>query len=502
MDWRAVTNTLLLGLSTSSIAIPVGLVLARLCLYSGVVPRVLWLSCLCLVFVPLFMQVSAWDSAFGKLGWLINVQLFNGTLANSWAPAIWIHAMAAVPQVALIVWFGLWKSGRAFEDQASLDADQHSVFWHVTLPRILPLIGISIVWIMASCAREIAVTDIYRIGTIAEQIYLGYSLGEFEQPLRDSGGTTVVSIAIGIIWIMACCALILMAFQKYVDRYLRSDDVSVRNQQPASAWQNLTGLILIAIIVLIPAANLLIRASKHVVLVDGSPVPQYSLANLMSVVSNVPQEFATELQWSFLIAAVSSVMILTLAIAISWMAIESSAWQLLLMISFAICCSLPGPLIGTGLLQIRNGLEIGTVNWLFDRTIFAPVIANLVFCWPMGCIPVWMILHNTASDSLEHAKTDGVSSVARLLRIVLAGNFVACCGCLLIVFAICFGELSASQLVVPPGMDTLPRRMLGMLHSGVDDTTAGLTIVTVFFILAICGCGWTLVRLNRTDNGQ
>ena len=60
----------------------------------------------------------------------------------------------------------------------------------------------------------------------------------------------------------------------------------------------------------------------------------------------------------------------------------------------------------------------------------------------------------------------------------------------------------ASQTVIPPGLDTVLRRMLGMLHSGVDDTTAGLTIVTVLFILVICPSGWTLVRLNRPENSR
>jgi ABC-type spermidine/putrescine transport system permease subunit II len=38
-------------------------------------------------------------------------------------------------------------------------------------------------------------------------------------------------------------------------------------------------------------------------------------------------------------------------------------------------------------------------------------------------------------------------------------------------------------MVLPPGMDTVPRRALGMLHAGVDEMTAALTLVTIGFVI-------------------
>jgi len=45
--------------------------------------------------------------------------------------------------------------------------------------------------------------------------------------------------------------------------------------------------------------------------------------------------------------------------------------------------------------------------------------------------------------------------------------------------AIVFGDLAASILVVPPGVMTLPIRVFNLLHAGVDDQVAAVSLVSV-----------------------
>jgi ABC-type Fe3+ transport system permease subunit len=47
------------------------------------------------------------------------------------------------------------------------------------------------------------------------------------------------------------------------------------------------------------------------------------------------------------------------------------------------------------------------------------------------------------------------------------------------------GDLSASILVLPAGIDTISRRLFGLLHSGADDQVAGLALVTMFFFVLL-----------------
>ena len=135
--------------------------------------------------------------------------------------------------------------------------------------------------------------------------------------------------------------------------------------------------------------------------------------------------------------------------------------------------------------------------WLYDQTIFAPVLANVIFCFPIGALLCWFVLRNTATDAQENASLEGASSISNLIRLGVFANAYAFLGIWILTFAYCFGELSASQMVLPPGIDTIPRVTLGLLHSGVDEMTAALTIVTVFFLFVVSGIGCSAIWLNN-----
>ena len=493
---RPLANTIILGLAANAIAIPLGILMARLCSCQGLFATAVRYVCLSLLFVPLFVHVGAWDAAVGKLGWLTGSSWsINSIPLGSWLIAIWIHAIAAVPMVAIVLWIGISGAGRIYDEQARLDASSGVVFWRVTLPRLFPLIAICAIWIFITCAREIAVTDIYRIGTLAEQIYLGYSLGRMED---------VVGPGIAFSTIALVAAMISVWVIPYFDAYPDSEEQLAKlvNKHVASRAERIVGAIVLVGILLVPITNLTTRASFYVVNVNGEPEAKHSIANLFEVVGEVPSQYADEFQWSFLIASVSSLSIVLLAIWLVWNSFNSRFWRAITIVVFAVSCSLPGPVIGSTMLWVRSSIPIELVSWLFDRTIFAPVICNLIFCFPISLILVWFVLCNTARDALEHAELEGVGRWSRLIRISIGGNLAGLAGVLVIIYASCFGELSASQLAVPPGIDTIPRRMLGLLHSGVNDHTAGLTIVNVLFLITSTAVGHVLLYWNVSSRKQ
>ena len=69
-------------------------------------------------------------------------------------------------------------------------------------------------------------------------------------------------------------------------------------------------------------------------------------------------------------------------------------------------------------------------------------------------------------------------------------------GCWLLACVLCFGELSASQMVRPAGMDTVARKMLGDLHAGVNELTAGISIVVAAAAIGVSLIGWSIVRIG------
>ena len=46
--------------------------------------------------------------------------------------------------------------------------------------------------------------------------------------------------------------------------------------------------------------------------------------------------------------------------------------------------------------------------------------------------------------------------------------------------AVSAGDLAATILTAPPGVTTVPIRVFGLLHAGVDDQAAGICLTVVF----------------------
>ena len=260
--------------------------------------------------------------------------------------------------------------------------------------------------------------------------------------------------------------------------------------------------LLIALTVLAPIGNVLIRACFFVHRVDGVPTQGYSIGQLFRSLRRSCQDYQDEFAWSGLIAFTSATLIMMLATAFSAAARRSRVAQIVFALTLAICCSIPGPTIGTSIAAMMSNVDNETLRWLYNYTIAAPVVANVVFCWPIGALVVWFVFRQIPQDALDSANLEGAGPVNRFIQFGIIANIAALVGCWLISFAFCFGELSASQIVRPAGIDTVPRKMLGDLHAGVNEMTAGITIVMAFTIVAISLLGWWFIRLNRRAIGR
>lgn len=503
-DRSVAINTVCLGFCSAAVAIPLGALAAWVANGRGWLSRGVLVSCVSLLIVPVFVHVSAWDSAFGRLGWVTATEgEVLKPIVSGWSAAVWIHAIAATPQVAIIMLLGLSMGRRTFEEQALLETGRASVFWHVTLPRLSPLILLSAVWIFVGCSREIAVSDVYRIGTLAEQVYLGFSLGQFNsirgnwtpQQVADaqSLGTYVTIGVVGWILVTSVWFFSRITSLEFDSSQWRPDTIS---KSSTSFAKKLCAILLLLILVVVPIGNLFYRASFSVESIGGIPTPTHSLVQLVTVLGSVFTQFQTEFAWSTTIAAVSATLILGIVTVFTWLACQSRFWKAVFILALTVSCAIPGPLFGSWLSMFFSSLTNATAVWLYDRTICAPVIAACFFCWPLAGLIVWFVFRKTAIDCLENSRLEGASAFQQLFGIVLAPNKRLLFGCWLITFALCFGELSTSQMVLPPGMDTVPRTTLGLLHAGVDEMTAALTIVNVALIIVVSWLGWMAIGLN------
>src|SRR3954468_16072074 len=100
-------NSARLAFLTCLIALPFGTLLAA-AIFKSDVPgrRAAALLLVGMLFVPLYLATGAWDAGFGIQGWhtiSTNQHLAHQPWLPGWRAATWVHAMAAIPWVVLIV---------------------------------------------------------------------------------------------------------------------------------------------------------------------------------------------------------------------------------------------------------------------------------------------------------------------------------------------------------------------------------------------------------------
>jgi iron(III) transport system permease protein len=145
-----------------------------------------------------------------------------------------------------------------------------------------------------------------------------------------------------------------------------------------------------------------------------------------------------------------------------------------------------GPLVGVVLIQVFTWSDQSLVVWLYDRTVLAPVLAATWRCLPMAVLICWFAFGGLTRVLLDAARVDGAGPITRFVWVGVAQRTSALAVAWLVSLAIGCGELSATILVVPPGVTTIPIRVFGLLHSGVTNQAAAicLTSILVFFLVA------------------
>ncbi len=451
--------------------------------------------------MPIFLHLSVWDAAIGKLGWITadTNQLFQ-PLIPRWLAAWWVHATATAPAVGWLLVKYLQMERPASEQQALLEYSPARVFWLLTIVRLRPVLWVGGMWALLVACREIAVTDLYQIGTLAEQIYLGFSLAQPDRALPGQppefwhASWLLQLLTIG--WI-ACSSttMILVVARTSAGSRDRLRDVQMphRGSLRQAVVAGALGLVFVAV----PLVNLVLRSCLVVESVGGSPQVQYHLSAMIAALGRVVTEYRDSIYWSGMIALWGGCCSLTVGMYWAWQARQRTWVFIAYWLVAALVLALPGPLIGSFYFQIFDRDWGRSINRILDRTILLPVLATVTYCWPIVAILCWQTVREVPQDTIESAQLDGVPRHWQLWTLLVRGTWPRLIGWLVLVIAWMFGELSASQMVLPPGIDTVPRLMLGFLHAGVDEMTAAMSLWLILLWLTIAAAGQGLVQLNN-----
>jgi iron(III) transport system permease protein len=493
-------NTALLAVGACLIALPLGAIAAVLIVKTDTPGRSLAaMTFVGMLFLPLYLVTGAWNAGFGIQGWhtmATNPHLAHRPWLDGWRGAIWVHGIAAVPWVALILAAGLRAVEAEIEEDAATCATPVRVLWHVSLRRAAPAFIVAALWVAIVAAAEISVTDIFQVRTFAEEVFTQAALGSFD----DGAALSAVGLWLGLAIITALAVSAIGMAGKLV-----SDFVDAIHRPPwiwrmgRSRWPAAGALWGTMLLVAgVPLVNLIYKAGVLVSSTDAGLSRSWSAVKVIERVLRAPVEFHADLWLSARIGLLATTAAIVAAVPLAWSMRSARRLPWLRLSLIAICLTVPGPLLGVGLTRLLNqpaDSSLAILGWLYD-TNFAPWLVQSLRALPLATLILWPALASVPQVMLDTAATEGSGPMSRLLRIALPQRWPAVAAAWLIGFAIAIGELAATVLVIPPqrGATAISIHIFQLLHYGVDDRVAAISLVTVAGISALTAAAAALLK--------
>lgn len=489
---QVVTTTVLLSLEVTAITLPIGATVALLFSRTDLPGGRVWpMLCTSLLILPSFVLISGWDAVIGPIGWA-KAWLPMDTAIDSvrWWSAVLLHSLLALPGVILLVALGLSRTEAELEEIALMQRPWPSVLLRVALRRASPLLVACALWIFITVSGEIAVTDIYQIRTMAEEIYLSTGAsatasGEF--PYQGLFPFLLLTSA------SAYLAILLGEGAFRADAFVTHQQA---RRFPLAAWKWPLGSLTSSFILLllcIPLASLIYKAGVHVEFnMEGRPFQIWSGSHTWGTLQRAPELFADELYWTAIHALLAGALTLVIALTLSWAERWRPALQFLNTFLVVILIATPGPLVAIGLLQLLSRTGSSGI-FLRDRTLFAPVVASSIRILPWIILLIRHAFRTLPNEQLALAKLQGWNAVKTLFYIALPQRWAIVVASFVFSAALCLSDVATTLLVSPPGVELASVRMMGMLHSGVDNQLAGLALLLVgIYCLCLFPLGFLL----------
>ncbi len=482
-------DTLSLVLVTEMFALPAGVVLALLLFRTNAwggrpLLAVIGLS----AFVPLPLHATAWLGALGNAG---RAQAFGARpILVGLFGAGFVHALAALPWVVLIVGVGLCAIEPELEESALLECGPLRVLTRVTLRRAWGSIAAAALAVAVLTAGDMTVTDLLQIRTYAEEAYLQYSLG------RGPAGAAAVALPP----ILVLGSLILIG-GRALGRFDASRIASSLSR--AKRWQLgwgrvPAGLLLIAFVgnmMAIPLYSLVWRAGRVGGRASLGRPPSWSLFGLVGTLRLAADEVWDPLLTSLIMTALAATCAAFLGYAMAWFSRRSIAWRVVSAITLALTLATPGPVAGMALVLAYRDLPS-----IYDSPVMV-VMAETLRTLPYAILIFWPFVRAFPQEYLDAAALDGLGPPGRFLRIVVPLSWRVLLAAWAVSFAIGLGELPATNLASPPGTQPMSVVIWGLLHTGVESHLSGVALIMLVAVAAAGTFAALAVRsLRQTVN--
>jgi len=496
MSWNAkLIDTFLSSFVVCSaaavLALLIGLILALLtrCLR---VPTsaVLGTALMSLIFVPIYVQATAWSAGFGLQGWLRFSQVAAAiSPAQAMFSVVWIHGTAISPICYLLCSMGIARAMDTDTRQALMDFGSRYAVARVLIPKLGPWVAASFLISVALIGNDMVVTNLFQVPTLTESLYQQVQFNEIRIWSVLTSCSFVFLLGI-VVWTTTIKTIAFLSPERSgTDQPSYSHTFAIQGHW---SWLGaFVGWLLVCLVVLVPVANLVAKAG-WVARAEPQGIQRgWSLSRFAESVMELGS-FRTELLWSIqlsLYATGFALLLAMLSLNVAKSRCASSAW----IACMAMLLATPGPLINLVLIKISNSAQTDWLVYLADRTLAAPILALQSRCWPLAFGILWVAQRRFELRYHRQMAIDrGLPFSARFwvrAKAMALPMFTSALVCSFVSFA----ELSSYLLVLPPGVTTVSMRMFDLLHYGVKNQDASLALG-----LAVCGMLASVFMFRKT----
>lgn len=446
------------------------------------------------LFVPMPLHALGWLGSFGNMG--RSQAIGTGPILFGLFGAAFVHAMAALPWVAILSGVGFRTVERELEESALMDMSAARAVFKVTLRRSLGAIAGAALAVAVLTAGDMTITDLLQVRTFAEESYIRSQLG------LGQGASAVVVVLPMLVVLGGLIAWASRAILHSEPERLPSADTAAMPFE-LGRWRVPLGLATWTVagtLVGLPLYGLIWRAGRV-----GRPL-RWSLSGLIGTlqaawkdltVATAPGPFFATLDSRPLVstllwASVAATATVVIAWPLAWLARDSRTWRAIAGGSAALALSAPGPVAGVAL-----KLAYLMVPPIHDTPAIL-VLAYVLRTFPYALLVLWPAVRGVPTEHLESAQVDGMGYLNRAWKIGVPMTRAAIVAAWVASMVLSLGELPAAYFVAPPGHDPLARVIWGMLHTGVESHLAGIGLILTGGV-AIVGiiASWTVGRAYR-----
>jgi iron(III) transport system permease protein len=189
-------------------------------------------------------------------------------------------------------------------------------------------------------------------------------------------------------------------------------------------------------------------------------------------------EIAEPLRTSLMLSATTATIAVAMAWSLAWYSRRSTAARIVTLAVLVATLATPGSVVGMALV-----LAYRDVRMIYDSSAMV-VLAQTARALPYAILLLWPLLRSFPQDYLDAAALDGYGPFGQVVRVALPLSWRPLVAAWATAFAVGLGELPATNIAYPPGVEPMSVFIWGLLHTGVESHLAGVALIMLLVVAA------------------